>query len=73
MLAPAFSLPVAWVPLKTCSSTSKQGQSCNWKTKNRGKHAKLKKRGKREIGLQNKGSLAIFPKMISRTDKKISS
>jgi hypothetical protein len=29
--------------------------------KNRGKHAKLKKRGKRAIGPQNRDSLAIGP------------
>jgi hypothetical protein len=39
----------------------KQGQSCNWKTKNRSKHAKKKIRGKCVVGLQNKGSLAILP------------
>jgi hypothetical protein len=33
--------------------------------KNRGKHAKLKKGGKRAIGPQNRGSLAIGPIIFS--------
>jgi hypothetical protein len=32
---------------------------CNWKTKNRGKHAKLKNEGKRVIRPQNRGSCPI--------------
>jgi len=43
----------------------KQEHPCNWKTKNRGKHAKLKNRGKRVVGLQNKGSLAICPFLMT--------
>jgi len=40
----------------------KHGQFCNWKTKNRGKHAKLKNQGKRTIGPKNKSSFANGPK-----------
>jgi len=39
----------------------KQEQPCIWKTKFKGKHAKLKNRSKCVVGLQNNDSLTILP------------
>ena len=71
MFAPVFSLPVAKLPLfllQNCphfahyrgSFAIKQGQSCNWKTKNRGKHAKLKNQGQTCSWTSKQGQLCNF-------------
>ena len=45
----------------------KQEQPCNWKTKNKGKHAKLKNRDKCVVELQNKGGFANGPVLFGET------